>query len=394
MFGEKLFKLDLSTKVLLGKGQLSEVGRVSALFGSRVFLLTMKQLTSLGFAEKIKAVLKEAELEVTVFDEVEAEPTCTHVDEVAKKIVSAKAELLVALGGGSVIDVAKAAAIRATHDQPTWMYVNLSNRLPLAIESRVLPVIAVPTTSGTGSEVTPYSVMTNNETKQKGTIKSSEIFPKYAIVDPELTASMPRELTAASGIDAFAHALESYLNKSNRTPFSDMVAAQAMNILYNTLPKVIENGGNINLRAETAWASTLAGIAIANAGTTVAHAMAQPLGARAHVPHSLSVAIFLPAVVRHSWKADSERFAKIASILDAEKVAGLSEGDKAKAAVEMIERLLHKVGMSHKISEYDKTEGLVDLLTEDVTTYMSRPLAQHNPDFNKEDVHRIIKESC
>ena len=393
MTADKVFEFLQPVRVLFGKGQLTKLGDAASLLGRRIFLFTMRELLELGLVERAVTELRRANLDVTVFYDVQPEPTCIDVDTVAKLVRESGAQALVALGGGSVIDVAKAAAIRATHPEPTWMYVNLSNRPPLPIESTVLPIVAVPTTAGTGSEVTPYAVMSNDETRQKGTIKSPFIFPRVAIVDPELTLDLPPVLTAATGIDAFAHALESYHNKANRTPFSDLVAREAMRVLYKALPQVMNNGRDINLRAQMSWGSMLAGIAIANAGTTVAHAMAQPLGARTHLSHSLTVAIFTPPVLRHTWQADIPLFAALARLLNADRVAGLTEERQAEAAVAMVEELLKEVGMYHHMSEFGVKDEIIELLTADITGYMSRPLKQHPKVFSEDEVRDIIIES-
>ena len=390
---EKALELFQPVKVLFGSGQISGLGMVARPLGSRALLLTMPEMVRLGMADKAMGLLKESGLDALLFDGVESEPTCTHVELVSKLVRDSKAEVLVALGGGSVIDVAKASAIRSTHEEPVWMYANLSNRPPLPVEASTLPVIAVPTTAGTGSEVTPYAVLSNDETVQKGTIKSPYIFPRAAIVDPDLTLGMGQELTSSTGIDAFSHALESYLNIANRTPFSVMVARESMRVLYETLPDVARNGGDIALRAKIAWSSMLAGIAIANAGTTVAHAMAQPLGARAHLPHALTVALFTLPVLHHTWQAATPLFSELASILDPVRAGSMGQAEGAEEAVVMIEELFREVDMYHKISEYGVNEDLLGPLLEDVTGYMSRPLAQHPKIFAADEVRQIINEA-
>jgi len=353
----------------------------------------MPELVALGLVDGAVSSLKEAGLEVVVFDKVKPEPSCTHVDEVAALVRESGAQVLVAFGGGSVMDVAKAAAIAATHPEPTWMYVNLSNRPPLDIEAVTLPVVVVSTTSGTGSEATPYAVMSNDETIQKGTIKSSYIFPRAAIVDPSLTLKLPPRLTAATGVDAFCHALESFINIPNRNAFSIMVASEAMRTLYKSLPAAVANGADLALREEVAWGSTLAGVAIANAGTTVAHGMAQPLGARAHLSHAETVAIFTVPVLRNTWQAATGLFAEIASQLDPQRVLGFSEEAAAEAGVDMVEEFFKEVGMFIKMKEFGVKEDILSDLVGDITGYMSRPLAQHPKVFNAEEVMKILKEA-
>lgn len=392
MCPDKVFEMIQPVRVLFGRGQLAKLGEIVTSLGRRVILFTMRELSDLGLAERALSALRRADLEVMIFDKVQQEPTCTHIDCIAEQVTKWRAEVLVALGGGSVIDVAKAVAIRATHPEPTWMYVNLSNRPPLAINPTVLPVVAIPTTAGTGSEVTPYAVISNEEVKQKGTIKSPLIFPKVSIVDPELTLDLPPALTAATGIDALAHALEAYLNV-NRTPFSDMVAQEAIRVIYRALPQVINNGHDIVVRTQMSWGSLLAGIAISNAGTTVAHALAQPLGARAHIPHSLAVAIFTVPVLRHSWPADVGRLADLARLIAPERVNRLSEEQQAKSVANIIEEMVVAVGMNRKTREFPVSSDIVDRLLDDVFSYMSRPLVQHPKQFSRSEMRLIIEEA-
>ncbi len=394
MLSDKLFEMLQPVRVLFGQGQLDKLGEVATSLGRRVCVVTMKELVELGLVAPATDILKKAGLEVVIFDGVKPEPTCTDVDGAADTIRESGAELIVALGGGSVMDFAKALAIRATHSEPIWAYVNLSNRPPLPIDPTVLPIIAIPTTSGTGAEVTPYAVMSNPETIQKGTIKSPHIFPKVAIVDPELAQGLPKIMTAATGIDAFAHALESFLNKANRTPFSDMVASEAMRTIYQSLPQVLNQLGNLELRRDMAWGSLLAGVAIANAGTTVAHALAQPLGARSHLPHSVTVSIFTVPVLRHTWDAAIDEFGSLCSVLDPRIGQHLMGHQRAKKTVTLVEDLLAMAEMNHRLGTYsisaEQTQGIVD----DVFSYMSRPLAQHPKQFSRQEIQAIIQEAA
>ncbi len=183
------------------------------------------------------------------------------------------------------------------------------------------------------------------------------------------------------------------MNLSNRTPFSDMVAEQAMQTLYHALPGAVKNGESRALRAQVAWGSLLAGVAIANAGTTVAHALAQPLGAHTHLSHGLTVAIFTLPVLRHTWQAEVGRFARVALLLEPGQVAELQPKEQAERAVTMVASLLTRVGMNRKMRKYGVPDGIVDLLISDVFSYMSRPLSQHPKHFSEDEVRQIIHEA-
>ncbi|MCZ6800157.1 MAG: iron-containing alcohol dehydrogenase [Nitrospirae bacterium] len=393
MIPGKMFEVMQPVRVMFGQGQITKLGEVAKTFGNRICLITMKELVDLGLIEHAIAPLKKQGLEVLIIDQAKPEPTCSDIDELVTQVRAANPNVLVAFGGGSVMDVAKAVAIGVTHPEPIWMYVNLSNRPPLPIGPNVLPVIAIPTTSGTGAEVTPYAVLSNEDSIQKGTIKSPLIFPKIAIIDPEITLSLPRHMTLLTGIDAFAHATESYVNQVNRTPFSDLVASEAINVIYRGLPQLIGKLDSVDLRTQLAWGSMLAGVAIANAGTTVAHALAQPLGAHTHLPHSLTVAIFTLPVLRHTWSADIERFAGLKRCLHGESMNAGSVHTQAQEAVEMIDSWMEGLELVKSFPAIEKSDDLEERLLGDVLGYMSRPLAQHPKKFSEQELQEIIQEA-
>lgn len=378
-------------KIIFGAGRVSALGEAVGQHGKKVFIATMKDIADLGIVEKALDSLRASGVGHVLYTDVKPDPKSDDIDAAAEIIRGSGCDVVLGIGGGSSMDFAKALAICAKHPKRIWSYVNLSNRPPAPVDNdRVLPVVAVPTTAGTGSEVTPYAVVTNSETVQKGTIKESAIYPRAAVVDPELTLLLPPELTALTGVDALAHALESYFNVPNRTPFSDMVVEEALKWIVRSLPVAWRDGNNIEARAGMAWGSTLGGIAISQAGTTVAHAMAQPLGARMGLPHGVTVAVFLLAVLRETLPADEGRFARIARIFGSSN--GLAESEQACKAIELLEGFLKDIEMPPTLSDLGAEEGLVDELADDVMTYMSRPLKQHPKVFNGSELKRIVRE--
>ncbi len=386
------FRAHLPVQLEFGAGKIDQLGELAARYGKRVFLVTMTDMVELGFVERAFLSLNRAGLETVLYDSAQPEPKSDQIDSAAAVLRESKCDVVVGLGGGSAIDVAKAVAICAKHTGPVWDYVNLSNRPPQPVDASItLPIIAIPTTAGTGSETTPYSVVTNTETVQKGTIKEPAIFPRVAIVDPELSCRMPQKLTGATGIDAFAHSLESYLNVPNRSPLSDALAETAMSALIQHLPNAYADGNDLDARAGVAWAASVSGMVIANAGTTVTHAIAQPLGARLGTSHADSVALFTVPVLRHTLPADAERIARIGSLFPDFKGRGKSAEVAAELAIDAIEELLISVGITTRLSDLGASDSLVDELAEDVTTYMSRPLAQHPVLFSAEDIRSIVR---
>ncbi len=287
----KSFEAFIPVRFIAGADRSREIGMYAKEFGTKAYLVTMKNLVEIGLASPIIKSLKEAELTVQVFDGATSDPKVDEINRLAENVKSYAPDVIIGLGGGSCIDLAKAISLKMKQKESIWSYAGLSNRPAIAAESGITPIIAIPTTSGTGSEATPYAVLLNEESRQKGTIKNFELFPKVSIIDPLLTIKLPENLTASTAIDAFAHALESYLN-SGKTAFSAMFSLEAMKRIHKYLPIALKDGNNIEARYNLAWASTLAGIAIAQVGTTVTHIIAEVVGALNGFPHGSSVALF------------------------------------------------------------------------------------------------------
>ena len=381
-------------RVVFGNSKINEVGPLAMSYGKHPLVVSMSELADAGILEPVFVSLEKAGCTYTLFDDLINEPKTEDIEKVVKIARHSECDVIIGVGGGSCMDTAKATAIAVNHPEEIWEYVNLSNRPPKPIDiQKVLPVIAVPTTAGTGSEVTPYAVITNSHTVQKGTIKDASIFPVAALIDPELTHTLPLHLTASTGIDAFAHALESYFNVPNRSPWSDMLVEDALGRIVQNLPLVCADGENSMARTQMAWASTIAGMAISHAGTTVAHALAQPLGARTGLSHGVTVSIFLAAVIGHTLPADMSRIARIARILGAP--CGLDDSQAAVLAESLINDFVARTGVSFKISDqFAAAEPtLIEDLARDVATYMSRPLNQHPKVFSFEELKQIVAAS-
>ena len=303
------FQFKLPVSIHFGINSIEKLPETCKKIGSNVLLVTSRDISHL--AEKVSITLENAKINFEVFYLESSEPDCTLIDSSAKSIAEKKIDCIVGIGGGSVLDMTKSLSIAITNPEPIWMYANLSYREPKPIIKKPISVISIPTTSGTGSEVTPYAVLTNSEKCQKGTIQQPEIFPKDAFIDPELLTTMPKELSASTGIDAFAHALESFINISKNSPISEFISIEAMKLIFTYLPKVMHEPENIEYRQKMAWASTLSGIAISHRGTTTAHAIAETLGGLIQIPHAHAVAITTYPVLKETLHYAKEQFAYI-----------------------------------------------------------------------------------
>lgn len=250
------------------------------------------------------------------------------------------AQVVIGLGGGSSMDTAKAIAVEATHEGTAWDY-NCHTQGPT---EKTLPIIAIGTTAGTGSQVTQCSVITRTADKDKSAIWHRNIFPRVAIVDPELTATMPKSVTAQTGFDAFCHNFEAYLSV-NTNPLVEVMALEAIRIINENLPKVLEDGSNMEARSQMAWADTLGGLTNSNAGVTLPHGLGMQVGGHCpQVTHGQALAAFYPAFTRYTYPAAIEKFATVGRILNSE-FCGLDNVAAAKQCCEEIDKFLQRIGL-------------------------------------------------
>jgi len=280
-----MWEFQLPTKIIFGRGSIDRVWE--NVDKKKVLLVTGKSGFREQAARKIRKQLSSAE--IAVYDKVEPNPTYQNVDEGVELLGDAGGQMVIALGGGSVIDTAKLIASLAVNKGDAYDYAFRGKR----IERKGLPVIAIPTTAGTGSEVTPFAVISDKEKKLKAPVRNRYLFPKVAVVDPQLTASMPKELTASTGADALAHALEALWSKK-AGPITDYLALRAVKIIFENLKKACEEPENMDVREEMSLASLLGGMAISNAWTGPAHAISYPFTSHFGVADGNACCLTLP----------------------------------------------------------------------------------------------------
>jgi alcohol dehydrogenase class IV len=329
------------TEIRFGRGKLAEVGQAVAAYGKRCLIVTVKgDKTFTPLFERVKQYLKAAGVEYTHFEGVIPNPTTDTVSAGAQVAKAFGADVVLGVGGGSSMDTAKAIAVEATHPGTAWDYLFFKTP-PTA---KTLPIIAVSTTSGTGSQVTQVAVMTETKTKTKSAIYNSLVYPKVAIVDSELMLTLPRHITASTGFDAFCHAFESYLHVG-ASPYTDVLAMEAMRIVAKYLPAVVEDGSYMEGREALAWADTLAGLCIANAGVTLPHGIGMTISGHCpQIMHGESLALTYPEFTRFTYPNATARFAEMGRIFNP---ALKSESDDlaAEKSCEEIDQFLKKIGM-------------------------------------------------
>lgn len=289
-----------------------------ALGCSRPLIITDKMMVKLGQAQKLVAALAERSIVCEVFDDTVPEPTAHSIQSGVERVREGNFDSIVALGGGSPIDSAKAIAVLGKHGGQIRDY-----RFPRQVHEAGLPIIAVPTTAGTGSEVTRFTIITDETTDEKLLCAGNAFMPVAALIDYKLTLSLPARTTADTGIDALTHAMEAYVSRK-ASPYSDCQAIAAMGLIGPNLRRVYHDGQNEAARESMMIGATLAGIAFSNASVALVHGMSRPIGAFFHVPHGLSNAMLLPAVTAWSIPAAERRYADCARAIGA---AGVADSD-------------------------------------------------------------------
>ncbi|MEJ2101908.1 MAG: iron-containing alcohol dehydrogenase [Desulfobacterales bacterium] len=330
------------TKVIFGAGSVSELPIEVSAFGKKAVLVTDEGLMATGLVEQVQEKL--GELMVYTYADVPADSGMEVVDQGAREALSAGADVIVSLGGGSVIDTAKAMSIVMNEGGSIRDFQGLQ-----MLTRPQIPHIAVPTTAGTGSEVTSAAVIFDQEQGQKILVFEYFITPRVAILDPKITASLPPQLTAATGMDAMTHAVESYVSLQ-RNPISDAAALHAIRLIVNYLPLAVSNGSDLSARGQMQVAALLAGWAFSNAMVGLAHAMAHSLGAVCRIPHGLANALILPQVMRYNQTEVPELMMDIAAAMgiSIEELDTLAAG---KAAADKMEGFLKQIGLTERLKD-------------------------------------------
>ena len=322
------------TRLLAGTGLVDGLGQEVSRFGwDRCFLITDRHMKENGLLDKVLTGLRSGPVEVVgIFDEVVPDSEVTLVERCAESARQARPDCLVALGGGSVIDTAKAANIVLSLGGSLLDYEGFG-----LIESALTPLIAIPTTAGSGSEVTQFAVIKHRERQAKLSFFSSYLVPAVAVLDPEMTVGLPPFLTATTGLDALTHAIEAHLSTS-ANPIASGLALQAARLLFSYLPTAVQEGNNLQARQAIMLAASMAGMAFSSTMVGIVHAAAHACGGLYGVPHGLANAILLPHGMRYNLPAAASKLADIAYAAGV-PMQGLSQeeyGAKAVAAVEQL----------------------------------------------------------
>ena len=338
--------------IIFGMDTLNQVGQEAKKLGAKkVLFVTGPNVQKNGFVEKVESLLEKESIEVKVVmpSRNTPEPT-TDIPEVLKDVAKEMgADLVIGMGGGSVLDVAKMTAALMNNPLTVREYFGKEK-----VPNKGLPTILIPSTSGTGSEVTKHAIFLDEKANVKKAVASSNILPTVAIIDPLATITCPQKVTAASGFDAFLHAAEPFISKS-ANPLTDVIALEAISMITKWIGPAYADGENTEARYYMSLGSLLAGLVLNNSGTSLVHALAYPIGGEYHVPHGPSLTCLVNSCFDYIMVAKQERFVQIAKAMG-ENVEGLSNREGAKKALDAINEVLLRLNLPRSLTDLNITD--------------------------------------
>ncbi len=381
-----IYTLNAVKKVVHGAGSIKEVGKqVLALGAKRAFIVTDPGLAALGLHKGVEESLAASDIPFFLFDKAELEPNATSIQSCADKAKEFKADIIIGLGGGSALDTSKAAAVLISHPAPITQYFGLQ-----MVPGPCLPIISIPTTAGTGSEMTSISVLTNNETGAKLGIVSDYLYSSVVILDPTVTTGLPPHVTAMTGVDAFVHAMESFVGKA-ATPFTDALNLQAMKLVAKSIRKAYVNGGDIQARENMLYASALAGFGFGNTQNGIIHAIGTSVPSALKLPHGFLMAVIAPMGVAFNYMANPEKYAIVADILNDCDTSHMPVLERAESCIDAFETLLVDLDIISGLAPHGVKEADLEGIAERAAA--AKRLIDNNPrPANKNQILKLLKE--
>ncbi len=380
-----LLRFKMSDSLIVGNGAIQQLPEVVASLGKKALIVTDPGLVKAGICAGIEAVLSQQGIEFDVFDRVEPDPRIEIVFDCVETTKQTHADVLIGLGGGSSMDIAKVAAILVTHSDDISTYFGIGN-----IPSPGLPTIMIPTTSGTGSEVTPIAVLSDKKEQLKKGIVSDYLFTRAAVVDPELTYGLPPYITAFTGMDALTHAIEAYTNK-HAHPFIDTFALESVRLIGQSLLTAVTDGTHQQARYEMALGSLYGGLCLGSVNTAAVHALAYPLGGTFDIPHGVANSLLLPYVMKFNVPANTEKYAAVAQALGCD-ISSKTPQEAALMAVSKVEELSKACGIVSRMSELNIPESAIPEMA--VAAMKVTRLLNNNPrEVTVQDAEAIYRQA-
>ncbi len=372
------FNLQLITNLVFGRGKIQSIGEYAKGYGKKALIVTGRSSTKKsGLLDLTILKLGEVGVAVEVFDKVEQNPLTVTAEEGAKMALDTQCDMIIGLGGGSIMDCAKAIALLAVNTENVNDYLYGKKQANAA-----LPILLVPTTCGTGSEANGFSVLTNPENGDKKSLRGEMLIPKVSIIDSTLMETMPKSVLASVCFDALCHCMEAYTSKLHQ-PIIDAMSLYAIELIGNNIQKIYSEEQSETFWDEMTLASTIGGMAIYSAGVTLPHAMEHPISGLKDVAHGRGLAAITPCIVRKSIGACPERYALIASLLS---------GGSEQTCADTLVKILEKINLSYKLSDFGIEESDLEWLTENCMKVSSVSAGNHPVKFKQEEIYEIYNE--
>ena len=374
-----IFNYNLPINLLFGRGRSNEIGTEVAKYGKKALIVTGRSSTKKsGLLDKTISLLNEANIEYEVFDKVEQNPLTTTVYEGVDVVKETGCDVILGLGGGSIMDAAKSIAFSSKNPGDISEYI-----FGIKQGNEALPIVLVPTTCGTGSEGNCFSVLTNPETKDKKSLRTNIIIAKASIIDPELMTTMPKSILASVGFDALAHNMEAYVSKIGQ-PLTSMQAFYGIKLLAENLIKVYNDPTDLDAWEKVTLASTLGGMVIGVAGVTAPHGLEHPASGLYDIVHGKGLAALTPVIVEESWQSDIEKYSDISKLLG---------GSGAEDCADAIRSFLEKIDLKVTLGELGVKENDIDWMAENCMKVSKPSVANHPKEFTLEEIKDIYYKS-
>ena len=380
-----IYSLFHTNKVIGGVGSIQQLADIVENFqATKTIIITDIGVFNAGLIDQPKSILEKNGVEVHVINDTPPEPPLNKVQEIYQVAKELNSQVIIGIGGGSAMDTAKLVAIALNNSIELQDVVDGKAKF----KNRGIPTIMIPTTSGTGSEATPNSIVLIPERELKVGIVDEKMLPNCVILDPQMTVGLPPNITANTGIDALCHAIECYISKK-ASPFSDTFALKAIELIVGNIRTAYSDGQNLKARENMLLGSYFGGASIATSSTVAVHALSYPLGGKYHIPHGLSNAILLPDVMKFNLDACEEKFAAIASAMKL-NVAGLTQRQAAEKMLEELYALIRDLNIKCDLSAVGITEDILDELADSALTV--KRLLDNNPKImKKSDIIEIYR---
>jgi alcohol dehydrogenase YqhD (iron-dependent ADH family) len=391
------FEFILPTKIIFGGGEINRVGKEAEKLGRKPLLVTGKtSMRKLGILDRVIFLLKEEGLEVVLYDKIEPNPRVATIDEAGELAKSKKCDFVIGLGGGSPMDAAKAIAARACVDDTIWNYIYHGEGQTFKRVEKALPIMTLPTIAATGSEADNGGVITNWETHEKAVIGSPHLFPKISIVDPELTVSVPPDITSDGAVDIICHVIESYFTATSPAPLQDRLSEGIIKTVMGSLEKALSDPENIEARSNLSWCSSLALSGFVNSGRGGAmpmHAIQHAISGHYDISHGRGLALILPPIMEYTYEHRPEKYAQLAKNVFEIDTIGLPIIEGAKLGVKAMADWLRSVDMYTTFTSLGIVDPRYEQMAEDTIRIYGRKRGYlENPRrLYREDIINILK---